>query len=339
MRLSAFQRSRAATVILAAAIGIVAAFAANVPAQNQPTLHWYKGNTHTHTLNSDGDSTPDDVVRWYREHNYDFLVLTDHNFITSVDALNALHGADEKFLIVKGEEVTDAFQGKSIHINGLNVGRLVAPQGGKSVADVIQRDVNAIRDAMGIPHINHPNFGWSITVDDLKQIQNDRLLEIYNGHPLVNNLGGGGVPGMEEVWDTILSSGKLIYGIAVDDAHTFKQPWNPDVAKPGKGWVVVRADRLAAGSILAALERGDFYASTGVELESYTATAESIKVAVKAAPSSKYRIQFFGRNGRQLQESVSSTAVYQIRGGEGYVRAKVIESNGKYAWTQPKLLQ
>jgi hypothetical protein len=240
---------------------------------------------------------------------------------------------------MKGEEVTDAFQGKSIHINGLNVGRLVAPQGGKSVADVIQRDVDAIRDAMGVPHINHPNFGWSITVDDLKQIRNDRLLEIYNGHPLVNNLGGGGVPGMEEVWDTILSSGKLIYGIAVDDAHTFKQPWNPDVAKPGKGWVIVRADRLSTASILAALERGDFYASTGVELESYTATDESITVAVKTVPSSKYRIQFIGRNGRQLQESVSSPAVYQIRGGEGYVRAKVIESNGRYAWTQPKVLQ
>ena len=31
----------------------------------QPAGRWYKGNTHTHTLNSDGDSTPDDVVRWY----------------------------------------------------------------------------------------------------------------------------------------------------------------------------------------------------------------------------------------------------------------------------------
>jgi predicted metal-dependent phosphoesterase TrpH len=163
MHLSAFGRRPGVIVVLACAVGIAAAFAANVPAQNQPALHWYKGNTHTHTLNSDGDSTPDDVVRWYRENRYDFLVLTDHNFITSVEGLNALHGADEKFLIMKGEEVTDAFQGKSIHINGLNVGRLVAPQGGKSVADAIQRDVDAIREAMGVPHINHPNFGWSIT--------------------------------------------------------------------------------------------------------------------------------------------------------------------------------
>lgn len=67
------------------------------------TLRWYKGNTHTHTLNSDGDSTPDEVVRWYREHGYHFLVLTDHNFLTSVEGLNALHGADEKFLVMKAK--------------------------------------------------------------------------------------------------------------------------------------------------------------------------------------------------------------------------------------------
>ena len=40
----------------------------------QTKLKWYKGNTHTHTINSDGDSTPDEVVRWYRQHGYNFLV-------------------------------------------------------------------------------------------------------------------------------------------------------------------------------------------------------------------------------------------------------------------------
>ena len=51
-----------------------------------PPGSWFKGNLHTHTLNSDGDSTPDDVVRWYREHGYNFVMLTDHNYLTSVTA-------------------------------------------------------------------------------------------------------------------------------------------------------------------------------------------------------------------------------------------------------------
>ena len=164
------------------------------------SLRWYKGNTHTHTLNSDGDSTPDEVVRWYREHGYQFLVLTDHNYLTDVDGLNALHGADEQFLVIKGEEVTDGFGGKSLHINGLDVNATVEPQGGSGVVNVVQRNVDAIRAVSGVPHINHPNFGWAMTADELRQISNNRLFELYNGHPRVNNHGGGGVPGLEAVW-------------------------------------------------------------------------------------------------------------------------------------------
>jgi len=309
-------------------------------AQPAPTPgRWYKGNTHTHTLNSDGDSTPDEVVRWYREHGYQFLVLTDHNVLTSVDALNALHGADEQFLVIKGEEVTDRFRDKPLHINGLDINTRVPPQGGTSVVDVLQRSVDAIRGANGIPHINHPNFGWAITREELQQVRNNRLLEIFNGHPHVNNLGGGSAPGMEEVWDAILSSGTLLYGIAVDDAHTFKQPGNMDVAGPGRGWVVVRAPRLEVRTLVDSLERGEFYASTGVELTDYQANARRVTVSVKATAFSKYRIQFLGKGGRLLREVTEPTATYDIRGDEGYVRARVLESNGRLAWCQPVRVQ
>jgi hypothetical protein len=187
-------------------------------AQSSP-LRWFKGNTHTHTLNSDGDSTPDDVVRWYREHGYQFLVLTDHNYLTETEALNALHGASDKFLVIRGEEVTDSFEGRPLHVNGLNLNERVAPQGGTSIVDVLQRNVDAIRRVFGVPHINHPYFRWAMTSAELGAIRNNRLFEIYNGHPQVNQLGGGGVPGLEEAWDAILSSGTLLYGIAVDDAR------------------------------------------------------------------------------------------------------------------------
>jgi hypothetical protein len=275
------------------------------------------------------------VVRWYREHGYNFLVLSDHNFLTNVDGLNAIHAADEKFVVVKGEEISDVFAGKPIHVNGLNVARKVDPQHGKSVAETIQRNVDAVRAASGVPHINHPNYEWAITADDLKQVQNDKLFEIYNGHPLVNNQGGGGVPGLEEVWDTILTSGKLLYGIAVDDAHTFKQPWNKNAARPGQGWVVVRAARLNAEVLLEAMERGDFYASTGVELIDYQADDKGILITIKQQGSSKYRTRFLGDGGRLLKEVTTTNPAYQFQGNETYVRAKVIDSNGHVAWTQP----
>jgi hypothetical protein len=296
---------------------------------------WYKGNTHTHTLNSDGDSTPDDVVRWYREHGYQFLVLTDHNFVTSVDGLNALHGADEKYLVVRGEEVSSRAGDKPIHVNGLDVAQRVEPHTGPSVGEVLQRTVDGIRSASGVPHINHPNFQWALTRQDLQQVRNNRLFEIFNGHPQVNQEGGGGVPGLEEVWDQILTSGTLLFGIAVDDAHVFKQPGNTRVAGPGRGWVMVRAARLETKALLEALESGNFYASTGVVLDDVAATSTALTVRVKTESTSKYRIRFIGRGGQTLQESTEPTATYTFTGDEGYVRAKVLESNGRVAWVQP----
>ncbi len=321
-----------AVAILAAVAG-VSARQTQAPKPSRP--QWYKGNLHTHTLNSDGDSTPDDVVKWYREHGYQFLVLTDHNYLTSVDGLNALHAADGQFLVVKGEEVTDKIGDKAIHINGFDVDRVVPVQGGRTVVEMMQRMVDAIRAARGVPSINHPNYTWAITADDLRQLERTRLFEVYNGHHLVNNLGGGGAPGLEETWDRILSSGKLLYGIAVDDAHTFKQPGNTNVPGPGRGWVYIRSPRLDARALVEALERGEFYGSTGVELLSVDATATALTITIKEGLMARYRTQFIGRQGRILSEAAGLTAAYAFKGDEGYVRAKVIESNGRYAWVQP----
>ena len=122
--------------------GVIAARPQQCGPSGAPAQRWYKGNTHTHTLNSDGDSTPDEVVRWYREHGYQFLVLTDHNYLTSVDGLNALHGAAEKFLVVRGEEVTSTVNSKAVHINGLNVSSLVAAPSGTNLVEVMQQSVD-----------------------------------------------------------------------------------------------------------------------------------------------------------------------------------------------------
>jgi len=92
------------------------------------------------------------------------------------------------------------------------------------------------------------------------KVKNNNLLEIFNGHPLVHNHGGGGVPGLEEVWDFLLTSGMRIYGIAVDDAHHFTGEFGPHRSNPGRGWIAVKARKLEAGEIIDNLEAGLFYA-------------------------------------------------------------------------------
>jgi hypothetical protein len=333
MTLSSSRVSLAAT--LAGCLVIGATWPLARAAQPAQESRWYKGNTHTHTINSDGDSTPDEVVRWYREHGYHFLVLTDHNYLTAVEGLNAVLGAVDKFLVIPGEEVTSQSDSKPIHVNGLAMRDVVAPPLPGTPLEMLQRSVDAIRGVDGVPHVNHPNFGWAVSADDLRQLERTRLFEIFNGHPQVNGLGGGGAPGLEEIWDRVLSSGRLMYGLAVDDAHFFKQPGNDAVPGPGRGWVVVRAPRLETSALLAALERGDFYASTGVELRDLQVSARELVIDVRPTAYSKYRVQFIGRDGRLLDEQTALPARYVVRGDEGYVRAKVVESNGRLAWTQP----
>ena len=306
---------------------------------------WYKGNTHTHTLNSDGDSTPDEVVRWYRDHKYDFLVLTDHNFLTDVTALNALHGADEKFLVIKGEEVSSRYGSKPLHINGLDVARKVDPVlEGASVSDVLQKNVDAIRAANGVPHINHPNFGWAIGAEDLAAVRNTNLFEVFNAHPMVNNEGGSGHPSLEQTWDTLLSRGILLFGLATDDAHEFKKLNDMSSSRPGVGWVMVRAEKMEARAIVAALDRGDFYASTGVQLADYRASSSGITVEVKPhywgsqqteGMRAGHRIEFIGKGGAVIQAVEGDSATYTMKGTESYVRARVTRSDGKMAWMQP----
>lgn len=334
--------------VLAAATYVVVAAAQPAGSRASQPLRWYKGNTHTHTLNSDGDSTPDEVVRWYRDHRYDFLVLTDHNFLTDVTALNALHGADEKFLVIKGEEVSTRFGTAPLHINGLDVSRKVDPLGpGSNVADTLQQNVDAIRAAGGVPHVNHPNFGWAIGADDLATLRRTTLFEIFNAHPMVNNEGGSGHPSLEQMWDVLLSRGILLFGLATDDAHEFKKLDDLSSSRPGVGWVMVRAERLAPRAIVEALDRGDFYASTGVVLADYQASSTSLTVEVQPhywagqrtdGMRAGHRIEFIGRGGGLLRAVDGERATYAVTGAEGYVRAKVTRSDGKVAWMQPVMV-
>lgn len=295
-------------------------------------MRWLKGNTHTHTTMSDGDSPPEVVARWYKDHGYAWLILSDHNVFTDPVTLATL--VDSTFLLIPGEEVTAAFQKKPVHVNALNSHAVIAPQTDSTLVGTIQKNVDAVRAVDAVPHINHPNFRWAFNHRELLQINHDKLLEIFNGHPLVNNYGGGGWPGMEQVWDHLLTAGKRIYGIAVDDAHHFQGEFAPERSNPGRGWVVVRAHALDPLEIVQNLEKGYFYASTGVVLHDIVVTPKRFEVHIEPVKDNKYRTEFIGQTGRLLT-SESNPAVYVLHGGEKYVRAKVYDSAGAVAWLQP----
>ncbi len=334
--------------VLGTPIVVVTALLASAPAHSpagaqEPTLRfelpaggagvWLKGNTHAHTTESDGDSPPEVVARWYKEHGYRFLVLSDHNVLVDPNLLS--HLVDSTFLLIPGEEVTASFGKKPVHVNGLNLDRLLEPRTAATLVGTLQANVDVVREADGVPHINHPNFGWAFGAAELAQVEGDRLLEIFNGHPSVHNQGGGGYPGMEEVWDVLLTRGKRVYGIAVDDAHHFQEEFSRTRANPGRGWVVVKAPRLEAGALMEALEAGRFYASTGVELEDVVVSETRIEVRVRARGDFRYTTTFIGSGGRVLKTVTGPLASFDLEAPEVYVRARVEDSGGAVAWVQP----
>jgi hypothetical protein len=324
-------------LVLGLCLGSVGAQSPGGTAQVQ--LHWYKGNTHTHTLMSDGDSLPDEVVRWYAEHGYDFVVLTDHAVVDNVDPLNALFNADGQFLVIRGEEVTSNFDKRSVHVNALNPAHAVDAQRGADARDTLQKDLDAAHSVAPLAQINHPTWRWQLSAKDIASVKGGDLLEIANQHPGGNNLGAGPqFPGTEEIWDEVLSQGVHVWGVASDDSHVFKRPWSSDEPLPGRGWIVVRAAHLTVKDIIGAIKAGDFYASTGVELRDYQASPKLIGVTIRPSGDRKYRVQFIGKNGRVFEEATGNSALYQVKGDEGYVRAKITDSDGKMAWTQPVFL-
>ncbi len=337
---------------LVVALLLLLVYAVEAKAQ---TSRWFRGNTHAHTLNSDGDSPPDVVVRWYREHGYHFTFITDHEFITDVAPLNALFGAAGRFLVISAQEVTqrvaDASHPDGIrqaHVNALGVTRVIRPLGdrniatGTTIAATYARNLPLIREAGGVAQINHPNFRWSVPIDEMMALPDSTLFELWNGHPMVYNLGGTDsagrhMPSTEALWDSLLTRGRYLLAVADDDSHSFKpqDADNPEMTRPGRGWVMVRADTLTADAILRSLRRGDFYASTGVALRDYRFDEREIRVDITTVGDRRFLTEFIGSGGRVLASVAGPTARYLIKGNEGYVRARVSDSIGRKAWMQP----
>ncbi|MCH8223012.1 MAG: hypothetical protein IH868_06325, partial [Chloroflexi bacterium] len=119
-----------------------------------PNSNWFKGNLHTHTTESDGDAPPEHVAEWYREHGYDFLVLSDHNHLTVLDDAGSNPGKWP--LLIPGEEITSRLFNNTVpvHVNGIGLRTLVEPAHEESVLETLQENVSRITAAGGLASIN-----------------------------------------------------------------------------------------------------------------------------------------------------------------------------------------
>ena len=292
--------------------------------------------------------------------------------LATLDKLKIKFESANEFILIQSEEISDVYEKTPIHINATNIAEFIPPQGGNSIFDVLQRNINAVREqrestgqAM-IAHINHPNYEWALLSEHLINIQGDSFFEVYNGHPLVNNWGNNERPSTDKMWDMVLTmrinrNYAPMYGLAVDDAHAYYK-YKIGKANPGRGWVMVKAKKLNADSIISSLESGNFYSTTGVLIKNIDYNNQSYLIHINEKPGITYTTQFIGSTvnfdslddnnkeiGKILFETEMNPAKYNFTGEEMYVRAKIIsdkiqdnpysEGDLEMAWTQPVVLK
>jgi len=359
---------------------------------------WYRGNGY-HFLGISDHNVLAEGERWiHREKNaggeraFDKYLKrfgddwVEHRVVKGVPQVrlktfaeyNTKIAVPGSFLLMQSEEISDQFQGLPIHLNATNLKKQIPPQGGAGVAATLQKNIDAVlaqRKATGqpmFPHINHPNFGWAIQPADMIQLRGERFFEVYNGHPAVNNYGDKEHLSTGQLWDVInayrlgVHKLPLLFGLGVDDAHNYH-----DIAvgqsNTGRGWVMVRAKSLTPESIIAAMERGDFYASSGVAVDDLRLARLRYSFRIQPEKGVTYTTWFIGTRknfkssgdlarlnslkpseagiGEILGQSQSLEPSYTFDGDELYVRAEIISSKkmgnpyvaGEHerAWLQP----
>ncbi|HEY0863856.1 MAG TPA: hypothetical protein VGD97_07105 [Lacunisphaera sp.] len=283
-----------------------------------------------------------------------------------------------RFLLIPSAEITSKWtrpatatepeRGGPVHLNHTNPVTRVVPVTADNALEIMQRAVDAVlaqQSQTGQPmlvHLNHPNYIWGVTAEELMQVHGERFFEIYSGHPLVHNGGDATRLSTDEIWDVVLTrrlaelKSEVMYGIGSDDAHDYDQ-FMPGKSNPFRGWIMVRATHLTPESIIRAMEAGDFYASSGVTLTEVTRSGRTLALEIQAEPGVTYTTQFIGTRrgydpasrllgpapgsktlphrryskdvGAILAEVKGPSATYTLTGDEIYVRAKVISSKEK----------
>jgi hypothetical protein len=328
--------------------------AADEPIPADPPARWWKGNLHTHTLWSDGDDFPEMIAEWYRDRDYHFLTLSDHNRLSEGQRWMKIADIDKRggtnvfekyvkrygdswvetrgaagrpksevrlkpleefrtlvedrgrFLMIQGEEITDKSEGVPVHMNATNLKDQIEPLGGATVRETIENNLRNVEDQakrLGreiLIHLNHPNFHYGVTAEDLAHAVTEQYFEIFNGHPGVNIPGDEQHPSVDRIWD-IANTIRLahlkapaLYGLGTDDSHNYHAKTNPSA--PGRGWQMVRATHLTPEKIIRAIRAGDSYASSGVTLRDvrYDAGQKLLEIEVEPNGDAVFTIEFIG---------------------------------------------
>lgn len=283
---------------------------------------WYKGNLHTHTTNSDGAWSPDQVATEYRARGYNFLFITDHGKVTDVSDLSG-----DGLLVLNGTELGAGKSevGHSYHLAVLNLKETVSAQS----APTLQGLIDLLRSKGAEVIIAHPY--WSgLTINDFSNLEGYVGVEVFNstchfaiakGHSATH-------------WDDLLARGKSVAGFAVDDAHERSRDGKPLDAC--YAWIMAKLPELTEAAVMSAIKSGRFYASNGPTIHDISVKDGKISVSTSEVKVINFIANVSsGRSITAKGDEVLTQAEYQLRGSEKYIRVECFDGNGRGAWSNP----
>ncbi|MEO8290636.1 MAG: CehA/McbA family metallohydrolase [Gaiellaceae bacterium] len=269
---------------------------------------WFRCALHAHTTNSDGDLAPADLVRHYEETGFDVLAITDH-------WVRTLEPSTARLLVLPGTEI-DFLRGDGrTYAHVLALGVAADPEPPASDFPGLEETVAWVRGAGGIPFVAHTY--WSgLRTDEFEGCGALAGLEVYNaGCELEVGRGYAGIH-----WDEALEHGRSLLGIATDDSHHPGQD-------SGHAWVWARCEERSAEAVLAALDAGAFYSSTGPEIRGLE--TEDGAVEIQCSPA------------RSVTLLTGRTKGARVNAGEGaYIHSgQVVETDDDGLITRARLLR
>lgn len=257
---------------------------------------YFKANLHTHTNISDGVLSPEETAKLYRDNGYQILSLTDHNVIANHSDKNG-----EDFLMLTGVELdisddayypTSGYWGKTYHLLMIskdphNLWQAIAPTQWEHAQPYISKlrhddmpqvyrtdAINAIiarsNEQGFLVAFCHPEWSGQSYPDyiDLKGLW---AMELRNY--------GSVRMGMDRdnhlIYQDLLEAGNRLFPLGTDDSHSAFSALG--------AWTMVGAEELTYPSVIAALEKGDFYTSCGPEIHSLTLEAGKLTVTCSDA--------------------------------------------------------
>jgi len=287
--------------------------------------HWYKGNLHTHTTQSDGQFTPEEAITWYRAHQYDFLALTDHWVHTPGRAF------DGTFITLSGAEL----HGDGYHMLAIGLSGLPSQELDNDPSALAR----AVADLGGLAYYAHP-YWTGQTSSHIDAHPGVRGIEVYNSVcDQAYGLGYSRVP-----WDELLEQGHRLVGLAVDDVH-----WK--YGAQGWGFVMVRSPRLDEASLIDALRQGHFYASTGpalLDLRVVRLADDTPALRVRCSPCASITFYGAGPSGHRFmadpgglgdQNGRLDGAIYPITQKQVFLRVECQDAAGRVAWSNPLFVE